>query len=84
MPKRKNLHQVKSKRKLLIDEWRCAWRWASVQVMAVIAAAQGLMTFVPTIHEYIPDRLWHAIMGVLAILAILGRVINQGQANGGK
>lgn len=65
------------KRKLLIDEWRCAWRWLSVQIMALIAAAQGLLIFVPTVKDFIPQTVWHSIMTALAILAIVGRIINQ-------
>ena len=80
MPARKNLHKVK---KLppgcwLIEDWRKAWRFLSVQIMGVMAAAQGTMAIMPGLHEYINDRLWHALMGFLAIAAILGRIVNQG------
>ena len=75
MPARKNLHKVK--RKYVVPEWRQAWRWLSVQIMVLIVGAQSAMAIMPSLHEYVNDRLWHSIMSVLAILAILGRLVNQ-------
>ena len=75
MPARKNVHKVKRKR--LVSEWRSAYKWLSVQIMAVIVGAQTAMAAMPQLHEYINDRLWHGIMGVLAVAAILGRLVNQ-------
>jgi hypothetical protein len=65
----------------LVPDWRGAHRWLSVQIMALIAASQGLLLFVPTVREYLPDYLVHTFMAVLAVLAIFGRLINQGKQN---
>ena len=65
------------KRKVLVNGWKQAHKWLSVQIMALIAAAQGLLIFVPTLKDYIPQNVWHSVMSALAILAILGRIINQ-------
>ena len=61
----------------LVEDWRKAWKWISVQIMALIVVAQGLVTFVPTLKDFIPEYIWHPLMAVLALLAILGRIINQ-------
>ena len=65
------------RRSFLVDNWRQAHKFASVQIVALIAASQGLIVFVPTLKDFIPDSLWHSIMGGLAICAILARVKNQ-------
>ena len=61
----------------LVDDWRKAYKWISVQIMVLIAAAQGLVTFVPTLKDFMPENVWHPLMAILAILAIVGRIINQ-------
>lgn len=61
----------------LVRDWRRAWRWLSVQIMVLIAAAQGLLEFLPTIKEFISPSVWHWSMFGLAMLAIIGRLINQ-------
>ena len=68
---------VQRRRSFLVDNWNKAHKWLSVQIMAIIAAAQGLLTFVPTVKDFIPPNVWHAIMATLAILAIIGRIVNQ-------
>ena len=75
MPARKNLHKVK--RKILVSDAKQAWKWLSVQILALIAGAQGLLIFVPTLKDYIPANVWHGVMSALAVLAIVGRIINQ-------
>lgn len=62
---------------ILIPEWRRAWKWFSVQIVALIAAAQGLLALVPTLKDYIHPTIWHWLMAGLAILAIIGRIVNQ-------
>ena len=68
---------MKKPRKRLVDDWRKAYKWFSVQIMALIAAAQGLLIFAPTIKDFIHPSVWHSMMTVLAVAAIIGRVINQ-------
>ena len=67
------------RKSVLVEDWKKAYKFLSVQIIAVIAAAQGLLVFVPTIKDFIPPSLWHGLMATLAIAAIVGRVINQGQ-----
>lgn len=75
--KRKPKISRAKRRCLLVDDWRKAWKWLSVQIMVLIVGAQGLLTFVPTVKEFIPDNIWHPLMACLAVLAIVGRIANQ-------
>lgn len=61
----------------LVDDWRRMWKWLSVQIMALIVAAQGLLEFMPSVKEYISPSLWHGAMAFLAALAIIARIVNQ-------
>ena len=62
---------------VLVEDWRNAWKWLSVQIALLIAGAQSLMVFVPTLHEVLPASWLHGIMAVLAVCVILARVKNQ-------
>lgn len=62
----------------LVDDWRKCWKWWSVQGLAVLAAAPVLYESFPTMQGYLPPAWFHSIMGTLAFLAILGRVVKQG------
>ena len=61
----------------LVENWRMAWRWLSVQLAILAAAMQAAMLAFPTIKDWVSDGAAHAI-GVAMITAIvLGRVIDQ-------
>ena len=62
----------------LDPEWRKAWRWFSVQGLALLAAAPVLYEGFPTMQVYLSPTLFHACMGILAALAIFGRLVKQG------
>ena len=61
----------------LVPDWRKAWKWFSVQILVLIAAAQGLLEFMPSVKDFITPSIWHGAMVGLAVLAIVGRLINQ-------
>ena len=61
----------------LVENWRMAWRWLSVQLAILAAAMQAAMLAFPTIKDWVSDSAAHTI-GVAMITAIvLGRVIDQ-------
>ncbi len=62
----------------LDPEWRKAWRWFSVQGLALLAAAPVLYEGFPTLQGYLPPGAFHVGMVVLAVLALLGRLVKQG------
>ncbi len=65
---------------LLVEGWREAYKWFSVQAAAALAAAQGLYEFVPTAKSFVPESVFHWVMAGLTGLVILARLKNQGVA----
>lgn len=62
--------------KLLIDDWKRAWRLLSVQVAAVLIALELAGDYLPEIKEYLGDD-YAKWMGLSVIVA---RVIRQAPA----
>jgi hypothetical protein len=58
----------------LIPEWKSAWRWSSVRLMALSGMIQGvLMAFPDQLKTYIsPDVLKYLSEAALAILILAG------------
>lgn len=65
--------------KLLIDDWKRAWRLLSVQVAAVLIALELAGDYLPEIKEYLGDD-YAKWMGLAVIVA---RVIRQTPARVG-
>ncbi len=63
--------------KLLIDDWKRAWRLLSVQAAAVLIALELAGDYLPEIKEYLGDD-YAKWMGLAVIVA---RVINQTPAH---
>ena len=62
----------------LIADWHQAWRWLSVQFIAVAAALQAsLLMFPDVIRTYIPDGWMHVIVIAILAAAVLGRLVDQ-------
>ena len=62
----------------LIADWHQAWRWLSVQFIAVAAALQlAMLGFPDTMRAYIPESWMHVIAIVLLAAAVLGRLVDQ-------
>jgi len=62
----------------LVDDWKRAYRWFSTWL---IGATGGLITAYetfPQLKEYVPDKWFHVIMGVMLFLIFVGRLIKQG------
>ena len=61
----------------LIEDWRRAYRWLSVQAAAAIAALATVYDLFPTMREYIapPVFRWMMVLGGIAV--IVGRIKNQ-------
>lgn len=62
----------------LVDDWKCCWRWVSVNCMILAASLQGAWATVP---EYLRDRVpsWTVAVSTVAllILGVMGRLIKQ-------
>lgn len=62
----------------LIDEWRQAWRWFSMQAMVAVAAIQGGWAAIPDdLKAHFPARLVTALSIGLLLLGIGGRLVKQ-------
>lgn len=57
----------------VIDEWRSAWKWASVHGIAALAGAQIALTWDPHVFDWMPERARHGVLLAVAIYAAAGR-----------
>ena len=65
----------------LVEDWKKAWKWLSVQLAALAVVAMQLYQQFPQFQSYIPDKMFHNIMSGLVALIIIGRLIQQGEKN---
>jgi hypothetical protein len=64
----------------IVDNAKSAWKWFSVQAMALAAAIQGAWMFVPEdMKTSIPANLVQAVTVSLLALGIAGRLVQQGK-----
>lgn len=63
----------------LVDDWRCAWKWISVNSMVAAGAVQGAWMQVPyDMKMNIDSRLISGITIALLIMGVIGRLVKQG------
>ena len=63
----------------LVDDWKKAWRWFSMNCMVVAAAIQGAWVYVPDdMREAVPHHIVEGITITLLVLGVLGRLVKQG------
>ena len=61
----------------LIDGWKKAWKFSSVQVAALLSVLALLQSSLPELQAIIEPQTYAVINLVLGILVILARVIKQ-------
>ena len=62
----------------LVDEWKTAWRWFSVQSMALSAVLLGAWQALPEdLQQSLPRALPHWLAIALLTLGIAGRLVKQ-------
>lgn len=62
----------------LIDEWRKAWKWFSVQAMGLAIAIQGAWAAVPdSLQSAVPHSIVTGVTMALLVLGIAGRLVDQ-------
>ena len=62
----------------LVDNARNAWRWFSVQAMALAVAIEGAwMVIPPDLKSRIPETWADAVVMGLLVLGIVGRLVKQ-------
>lgn len=62
----------------LVPDAHKAWKWFSVQGLALLVAAPAIYEGFDVMKDYLSPSWFHGIMGALAFLSILGRVVKQG------
>lgn len=64
----------------LIPDWRSAWKWFSVQALAIIALIPIVWTALPPeAHAWVPVEWRPWIVFTLAIAGIVGRLVPQSE-----
>ena len=62
----------------LVDNWRKAHHWLSVQAMVLAGALQAAWIAIPDgLKETLPKWVPHALTGVLLAAGIIGRLVDQ-------
>jgi hypothetical protein len=62
----------------LVPDWRDAWRWFSVQALAVIIALPVVWVALPAdAKSFLPDSLEPWILMLIAVGGLVGRLVDQ-------
>lgn len=62
-----------------VRNWRRCWKWFSMQAMLLAGAIQGAWVFIPgEMRATIPEIYLQIATGVLLVLGVLGRLVDQG------
>jgi hypothetical protein len=62
----------------LVPDWRQAWRWFSVQSMALAGAVQATWVMIPEdMREAVPGAWVAGITAGILVLGVIGRLIDQ-------
>lgn len=62
----------------LVQDWKNAWRWLSVNCMAIAAALQGAWMYLPEdLKIYAPPQLIVPCTIGMLLLGIFGRIVQQ-------
>ena len=61
----------------LVEDWRAAYKWFSVQATALLGAITVVYEFVPAMQSYIPAPWFRGLMLAGIAAAIIGRLKSQ-------
>jgi hypothetical protein len=62
----------------LVEDWRNAWRWLSVNCMVLAGAIQGSWLFVPEdMKASIPPHITSGVTVILLVIGVAGRLKKQ-------
>jgi len=69
---------MEQKRMKLVDDWKSAWKWFSVQFVAAAGAVQlSVLAFPDSMRAWLPDWLTHLLAVGLLMAAVFGRLVDQ-------
>jgi hypothetical protein len=62
----------------LVEEWKSAWRWFSMQAMAATVAIQAVWAGLPDdLKRHLPEKLVAALSLGLLLVGLCGRLVRQ-------
>jgi hypothetical protein len=61
----------------LVEDWRKAYKWISVQAGACIAAVASAYELFPNLHDYVSPSIFRWLMVIGGISVIVGRIKSQ-------
>lgn len=61
----------------LVDNWKSAWKWLSVQLAIIASAGQLILASMPSLREWVSDDVQHIVGAVLILCIVAGRLIDQ-------
>lgn len=61
----------------LVENWKSAWKWVSVQIAIVAAALQAAIITMPDLDKWLGDTVTHLVGLVLLLSIVLGRLVDQ-------
>lgn len=62
----------------LLPNWKDAWKWFSVQIIALAGAVQlSVLAFPQAIQGWLPDSVTHWVAAGLLATAVLARLVDQ-------
>lgn len=63
----------------LVDDWKDAWKWISVNCMIIATAIQGAWMYIPDdMRTAIPSGIVNIVTLILLAAGIAGRLVKQG------
>lgn len=61
----------------LVDNWKTAWKFVSIQLAIVAAALQGAVLAFPNLDKWLGDENTHWVGLVMLLSIVLGRLVDQ-------
>ena len=62
----------------LVDDFKDAWKWFSVQAMVMAGAIQGAWIFIPEdMKSSIPPNIVQGVTIALLVFGVTGRIVDQ-------
>ncbi len=62
----------------MVEDWKSAWRWFSVQALTIIAAIPLVWPMIPPdVQAWLPEQYRPYVILALALGGIVGRVVDQ-------
>lgn len=62
----------------LVDDWKQAWKWISMNCMMIATVLQGAWMGIPDdMKTSVPEWLVHAMTIIILVLGIAGRLVKQ-------